>query len=239
MADHKIQTQNEHNLDKTGETSGDIKKSFDIELVCEALQRCIEDKNAIDLTHYLRGFTELLRFFNLLGKVFVFVANDVESKINILDVYLKESENGHQYQTLQSMIAYEKTSNLLKIDISKRPSGARTLLRLHRALEFVAQFMLEVSRLDDDKGTAEVARLCYKRTLAKYHPWVIKQSASLAMYTLPYRYQLVQRAYGGTVPSSMSSVTISDSMNRLAVIADEVFHATEKLFDEHDLLDLP
>jgi hypothetical protein len=99
--------------------------------------------------------------------------------------------------------------------------------------------MQEVSRLDDDNGTAEVARDCYKKTLAKYHPWYIRKSASIAMYTLPYRRQLIERAYCGSIPAYETPNSISDSMNRLAQLADEVFNAIQKLYDEHELLDLP
>lgn len=70
------------------------------------------------------------------------MAKDVDSKIAILDKYYKEENNEDQYKTLQSMIEYEKQKNILKDD--KRPSGARTLLRLHRALEFIALFMAQV-----------------------------------------------------------------------------------------------
>ncbi|CAG2119908.1 unnamed protein product [Medioppia subpectinata] len=174
-----------------------------------------------------------------MGAVFIFVAKDVKEKIQILEKYTKECDCGPHYGTLQKMIEYEKQNSLLRVDLSKRPSGARTLLRLHRALEFVSHFMLEVSRLDDHKGTADVARDCYKKTLAKYHPWYIRKSASVAMYTLPYRHQLVERAYAGRVPVTDDRAYVSDSMNRLALVADEVFAATHKLYDEHDLLDLP
>jgi hypothetical protein len=179
----------------------------------------------------------MIRFFHLLGAVFVFVAKDVESKITILQTYYKESEYGVNYRTIQTMIQYEKSKNILTD--TKRPSGSRTLLRLHRALEFVSHFMQEVSRLDDDNGTAEVARDCYKKTLAKYHPWYIRKSASIAMYTLPYRRQLIERAYCGSIPAYETPNSISDSMNRLAQLADEVFNAIQKLYDEHELLDLP
>lgn len=220
-----------------GKTADNRLKAFDIEIVCDAFEKCISDKSAIDLGLYLQGFNELLRFFHLLGAVFIFVAKDVESKINILENYRKESENGFNYRTVQTMIEYEKSKNIL--EDTKRPSGARTLLRLHRALEFVSHFMLEVSNLGDDKGTADVARDCYKKTLAKYHPWYIKKSASIAMYTLPYRHQLVERAYCGSIPSCENSNTISNSMNRLSQLAEEVFNAIQKLYDEHQLLELP
>ena len=208
-----------------------------IQRIVTVFVKQLSDKTTNETLKQLHIFDH--RFFHLLGAVFTFVAKDVESKINILKDYSKCKEIGVHYRTVQKMIEYEKTNNLLEMDISKRPSGTRTLLRLHRALEFVSQFMLEVSRLEDDKGTADVARECYKKTLAKYHPWYIKKSASIAMYTLPYRYQLVERAYCGSVPSTETRVTVSDGMNRLALVAEEVFNATQKLYDEHELLELP
>ena len=174
-----------------------------------------------------------------MGAVFTFVAKDVESKITILENYHKCPDIGQHYATLQKMIDYERTNNLLEKDLEERPSGARTLLRLHRALEFVSLFMMEVGRLDDDKGTSDVARTCYKKTLAKYHPWMIRKAASLAMYTMPYRYQLVERAYCGDIPDTETRLSITDNMNRLALIADEVFNATQKLYEDHNLLELP
>jgi hypothetical protein len=45
-----------------GVTADNLKKAFDIEAVCDSLEKCISDKNAIDLELYLQGFNELLRF---------------------------------------------------------------------------------------------------------------------------------------------------------------------------------
>lgn len=143
------------------------------------------------------------------------------------------------------MIQYEKSQNLLKDP--KHMSGSRTLLRLHRALEFVSHFMLQVSKLDDHHGTSSVARECYRKTLAKYHPWFIQKSALLAMYTLPHRRQLIEKAFGMESATSSSNNSngipsshgATESMAKLSAITDAVYQATHKLYDEHDLLNLP
>jgi hypothetical protein len=49
-----------------GITADNHKKVFDIEAVCDSLEKCITDKNAIDLDLYLRGFNELLRFLSII-----------------------------------------------------------------------------------------------------------------------------------------------------------------------------
>ena len=67
------------------------------------------------------------------------------------------------------MIDYERKENLLK---TTTKNGTRNLLRLHRALEFIAQFLNEVTKLDEDENTNSLAILSYERTLMKYHSWV-------------------------------------------------------------------
>ncbi|RWS05329.1 Glycolipid transfer protein domain-containing protein 1-like protein, partial [Dinothrombium tinctorium] len=173
-------------------------KRFDIEVVCNALCNYNCNKNALFLDEYLIAYKELQsnesndrRFFELLGPVFAFVAKDVENKIEILRGYRNDSQISHHYDSVQSMIDYETANNLLKD--SKRPSGSRTLLRLHRALEFIALFMLELSKLENNAATGSIARECYKKSLSKYHPWYIQKTASVAMYTLPSRQDLITR----------------------------------------------
>jgi len=37
------------------------KKAFDISVVCDQFEKCISDKNNIDMNHYLCAYNELLR----------------------------------------------------------------------------------------------------------------------------------------------------------------------------------
>lgn len=185
----------------------------------------------------------LFRFFKLLGSVFGFVSSDVESKIEILEKYRNDSENGSHYGSLQALIQWESEQSLLKD--SKRPSGARTFLRLHRALEFLALFMKELSALTLDAATAACARDCYHKTLAKHHPWYIKKSASLAMYALPYKKVLLERAFSGQENSSTDHnvEAISEEANKkmefLANLSSQVFDLVEEVYKKDNLLDLP
>ena len=178
----------------------------------------------------------VFRFFNMFGTLFSFVTKDVQSKITILHSYAKDEHIGTNYITIQSMIEFEKSRNLLRDQ--KRPSGARTLLRLHRALEFISQFLHEVTKIEDDISTVSPARNAYNRTLAQYHPWYIRKSVQVATYALPYRRVLVERMYGGK-ESPGGFKEVNENMSQLANIADQVFHATNKLYEEHNLLDLP
>lgn len=210
--------------------------SFDIDYVCNAFVRSIYDKQEVNILYYLGAFTELAKFFNMFGTLFTFVTKDVQAKISILQAYAKDQQHGPYYSSIQAMIEFEKMNNLLCDH--KRPSGARTLLRLHRALEFISTFLHEVTKLDDDHSTSTAARQAYNRTLAKYHQWYIRQSVHVAILALPYRRNLIDRVYGGKLPSG-GNVEVNQNLSHMATIADQVFGITQKVYEEHNLLDLP
>lgn len=171
----------------------------------------------------------------LLGSVFGFVASDIISKINILEEYRK-SENASQYETLQSMIEYE-SSNGITADTT-RPSGSRTLLRLHRSLEFIMSFMKEFSLADANAKSSTIAQKCYKETLSKYHPWLIQKGAMFAMYTLPARQQFIERVYGGTCDETIVQL-YGKLMSDIADVSKKVYDETHKLYEANNLLNLP
>ncbi|OTF76012.1 glycolipid transfer protein domain-containing protein 1-like, partial [Euroglyphus maynei] len=114
---------------------------LDMKFVCDSFRRSIGDKPEIDLCLYLQAYSELIKFFNMFGGLFTFVTKDVHSKIEILESYANDDNHGDHYRTIAMMIDFERNQNLL-ID-QKRPSGSRTLLRLHRALEFISIFLME------------------------------------------------------------------------------------------------
>lgn len=182
------------------------------------------------------------RFFHSLGTVFGFVASDVDSKIKILDSYRADENIGSHYETLKSMVEYEEKENLLRD--KKRPSGARTILRLHRALKFFSTFIREVSLVEDSACTGPLARECYKKTLAKYHTWLIQKTASVAMYALPTRDGLVEKAFLKTDFESSGDKQAewkrhSDEMDKMAKFADRVYDLVDEYFNEKNLHDLP
>lgn len=195
------------------------------------------DKNAISLHHYLNGFKELMKFFHSLGTIFLFVTSDLETKIGLLEGY-RNTEKGNcnsAYLTIQSAIEYETKENLLRD--TKRQSGARTILRLHRALEFLSSLMLNLSKLTDDAETAPAAREAYSNTLAKHHPWTIRTIASFAMRTLPHKRQLVESVLGKD--SAGNETATNEKMLLLANVTENLFNVVDKYYEEHDIKDLP
>lgn len=66
-----------------------------------------------------------------MGTVFGFVSSDLRSKMEILSEFLSGEQSAY-FETVKSMIQYEKNNSLLMK--KGYVSGSRTLLRLHRGL---------------------------------------------------------------------------------------------------------
>lgn len=172
-----------------------------------------------------------------MGSIFLFVTSDLESKIGLLENY-RSTEKGTcnpAYLTIQSVVEYETKENLLRD--SKRQSGARTILRLHRALEFLSALMMNLSKLDDENETAPAARDAYSNTLARHHPWTIRTIASFAMRTLPHKKSLVESVLGKD--KATNNTLTNEKMLVLSNVTDTLFNVVDKYYEENDLKDLP
>jgi len=212
----------------------DNTEPFDIGLVKAAFEICLSAE-ALDMDQYVIAYKELSRFFRLLGSAFGFVAQDVDDKIGILEKH-RASDLSEHYSTIDGMLKYETDSGLADSGHSpaggKLPSGARTLLRLHRALEFVILFLAKVKDAPEDSGTSGIARECYDASLAKYHPWLIRKGANMAMYLLPSRKTLV---------SSMCKSTVEEATALVAEViksGQTIFDKTQTFYSERSLLEL-
>jgi len=166
----------------------------------------------------------------LLGTVFGFVNSDVMEKVDILKEYRK-SDLGDHYQTVQGMIEYEVS--MKSTNSKKKVSGARTLLRLHRALEFIADFLKAVQEAEEDEKLSGVCSKSYYRTLSKHHPWIIRKGVDVAVYTLPTRKQFIDR---------LKITDLSAAEKLLETTADlgmKIFFVVEKIYNDHGLHGLP
>lgn len=201
----------------------------DLRCVYNYFLTCIRENDQIDVDAYIKAYQELNRFFELLGKVFQFVASDVRSKLDIMES-LRKSENSVYYDTIQSMVAHEKENDLLR---RKDPlSGSRTLLRLHRALAFITDLLGRLAALDDNEKIVSHAQEAYKTTLAVHHPWLIQKAALMAMYTLPTRSCLLET-------TCQDQNVGSDILPQVVTITKQVYDITQQIYEVNDILDLP
>ncbi|KAG8193876.1 hypothetical protein JTE90_011436 [Oedothorax gibbosus] len=206
---------------------------FDINLLHDSLAKCCTDNDSLDMEQYLIAFRELYRFFSLLGSVFGFVASDILSKVGILDDYLRSSSH---YSTVQSMVEHEVSTSTTAV--ATRPSGARTLLRLHRSLEFISSFMEEFGTAESAAKSSTIAQKCYKDTLARYHPWLVQKGAGIAMYTLPSKKHFIEKVKGEPCDDQQVEY-YGKMMADIAQASRRVYDVTQKLYEANDLLDLP
>lgn len=207
-----------------------VDEIFNLQVVHDHFAASLLEDDDVDLSAYLEAYRELKKFCNLMGTVFGFVGSEIGSKMDTLVELRSKHENGN-FATMKTMIQYEIENNLLKD--SKYVSGSRTLLRLHRGLDFIRQFLKRVGELEPHENTNSIGQEVYNNTLAKYHPWLIRKGAIIAMYVLPTREVLLQRVCGKNVQVAL------DALPSMLDLTNEVYDRTERYYRDNDLLGLP
>ncbi|XP_063984899.1 ceramide-1-phosphate transfer protein [Diachasmimorpha longicaudata] len=202
---------------------------FDLRLVHDHFDRALIEDDDVNMRAYLDAYNELYKFFQLMGSVFSFVSADLKQKIDVLNELLNKEEE--KYQTVKSMIEHEKENKLL--DKGDYSNGARTLLRLHRGLDFIREFLRQLGNLSDADKTSSCCQDAYNKTLAKHHPWVIRKTAVVAMYTMPTRETLLKKVCGDNVQRNI------DVLPKMLEVTADIFNRTHSLYDFHELHELP
>lgn len=164
------------------------KHDFNLEIVHSCFRDTLKLNDRVSLENYLLAFHELCRFFKLTGRLFAFVAKDLEYKIQTIENHM--SSDSDHYETVDSMVEYEKDQGKTHAKGS-RPSGCRMLLRLHWALEFILAFMEKLLDEEEDAKASKIAWEVYKQTLYHHHPWITRQLASVAVFALPSKKHLI------------------------------------------------
>ncbi|XP_067630753.1 ceramide-1-phosphate transfer protein [Eurosta solidaginis] len=203
---------------------------FDIEKVTKIFQECLYESDDVLLAEYLEAYEEINKFFQLMGTVFGFVSSDVRSKIDILCEYRRKEATRDRFVTIKAMIEYEKDEELLKDN--SYVSGARTLLRLHRGLEFIYEFLRRLSELNECDKTHACCKSAYNDTLAKHHPWVVRKGAVVAMYALPTQGELLKRV---CLNVSRATDVLPEMLKQTKCVYDRI----ELIYTMHDLHGLP
>ncbi|XP_040283724.1 ceramide-1-phosphate transfer protein [Bufo bufo] len=210
-------------------------EKFSLREVLVSFKSCLEDDDQdVLVEHYLNGWRGLVRFMNSLGTIFSFVSKDAVNKIHIMENYLK-GESGERYRTLQSMVEYELSSNL--VDLTKRgshpDSGCRTILRLHRALRWLQLFLEKLRTSSENSKTSTLCTEAYNDSLANYHPWIIRKTATVAFLALPVRNTFFEVMNVGTAED------VVDMLGEAMPYVSNVYDFTQELYSQHNLLDLP
>ncbi|KAK0426221.1 hypothetical protein QR680_009596 [Steinernema hermaphroditum] len=169
---------------------GGAETAFNIESVVELFAASLRgSEDDVELDSYIRAYRELNKLFGVLGIIFKFVEKDVADKEGILANLIEKDVDA--YRTVASMISHEVEAP----GMPPKELGSRTLLRLHRALEFVILFVRKMHEMAPDDSVSQVCRSCYEKTLAHHHGWLIRQSVSVASRTLPTREYLIKEIF--------------------------------------------
>jgi len=177
-----------------------LPKDFSLKVLQSSFEGCITEDGNLLLLNYITGFEELYKFLNLLGTVFGWVSVDIDNKLEVLRQHRK-GDKAKEYQTIQDMVAFEVNNNLIKRKGKDYTAGTTNLLRIHRALDFIIEFLKGVPDLNPDDKSCPLAQEAYKKTLKKHHPWMVQKAALLAMHTLPLKKLLLEKISGNTFGS--------------------------------------
>jgi len=152
-------------------TTPTIPGEFNVQRVYNAFVAALKEpensQSPINTQEYINGYRELMKFFDQLGYVFKFVKDDVVDKLGILQSFIDKDKKGERnFDTIQKGIEYETEHNLIK---SNPANFTRTLLRLHRALLFIIQFLQGLNDRQASESTVTIATNSYDATLYHYH----------------------------------------------------------------------
>merc|ERR1712106_182237 len=124
------------------------------------------------------------------------------------------------------MLAHEIETNMIKPKARDSTTGTRNLLRLHRALEYINAFLNGVPELDANDKCCQMSQEAYKKTLMKYHPWVVQKAASMAMNLLPTKLGLIQKFCDPEDEEAIKQATIT--LRESVVAMNKVYEATQE-----------
>ncbi|KAM6163705.1 glycolipid transfer protein domain-containing protein 2-like [Rhynchocyon petersi] len=179
----------------------------------------------VELSQYVAGWRELIRFLTPLGSIFTFATREASTKVEALESRMRSPDAAH-YTSLAAMTAWERQTGLL--------SGSRTLLLLHRALRWSQLCLSRVAT--GTRGDPVAGVQCsdaYRTALAPHHPWLVQQAARLAFLAFPGRTRFLEMACPGTRETDAGA-----ALARVAGTLEDVYNRTQSLLAERDLLNL-
>ena len=143
-----------------------------------------------------------------------------------------EDPNHSAYESVEKMMLHE-------IEVNKQTKaellGSRTLLRLHRALLFTKLFLERLGTMDNNDRVSNMATEVYGKSLANHHPWLIRNAAKLAMYSLPSRKDMIQKIAPDGIEEQILKDKIAECVEAMTIVYDQ----TEALYTKHNLHALP
>jgi len=216
--------------------SVDIDGDFSLPTLTSHFDKSV-GREGVGLQEYVNGYRQVYKFLTLLGTVFGWVGSDVWNKIVALQKYLDNKEKSSNYATVKAMLDYEVENNCIKHKKNDDPSGSRTLLRLHRALEYVIGFLRRLEDIEEEEGCAAISRVAYEETLMKYHPWVVQKAAKMAMGLLPNKQGLILKVCPDGDAQKIAQA--HEDFTKAVTSMQKAYDRMQEYYSEKNLLDIP
>lgn len=199
------------------------------------LKLCIDESrdNDVHLPSYIVIWIHLKKVLDAMGSVFKFVSSDVDDKIKIL----QKIEKVQNFITIEKMMTEEKAAgkiNYERLD-EKNPSASRTLLRLHRAFKMISTLLGKISRNEHDGKMSTIAYESYHSSpMPAHHPWVIRKSIGVAVYTLPDSQSFCKK-----IAPELAGEELLKTLKEIEGVLEEIFSRTDILYIKHELDSIP
>lgn len=163
--------------------------------------------------------------------MFNFVKADLVDKFNNIEKCIQNDETGKNYLTVQSIIDYEKSTNIYMIN----QNGTLSILRLIRGLDFIRTMVENLYRnKDNNKKTPELACAAYNKVLAFRHNWAVRKIVKAGLYLLPYKADMIITLSQGIENPNDVNEIFRDFMNTI----DSTYMIIYQLYKENDFLEL-
>ncbi|XP_069775869.1 proteasome subunit beta type-6 isoform X1 [Narcine bancroftii] len=216
----------------SGEHCG--KSNFQIHRLHVAFQVCVTKDEDILLKSYLEGWSELQNLMKALGTIFGFISEELTSKMKII-IQHQQGVDGKEYTTVKSMIDYELRNNLVKVNglgSEGLESGCRTLLLLHRALQWLQLFLDKLRSNSESSSMSNMCADAYQRTLAKHHTWLVQKAAGIAFLALPSRAEFFR------ILCVQDNKETRDKIRNSVNVIARVYNITQRMYAQHGILEL-
>ncbi|KAJ3588784.1 hypothetical protein NHX12_009638 [Muraenolepis orangiensis] len=247
--------------------SGCPGQTFQVSVLLSHLHASSAQRLDILLQPYLSSWDELVRFMEALGPMVGLISNEIETKTSLIRQLALAAEKGPEaelhpdglpargaafgtadgvppraedgaYHSVRSMIEVELLHSLVDFQ-QQTDSGCRTLLRLHRALDWLRLFLEKLAETPaSDSGArlrspSELCREAYQNTLAHHHTWFVRRAAELAFIALP------ERAFFYRLVCVQNQEELSIVLLRAVAAIQEVYDRTQEILQENGMLELP
>lgn len=149
----------------------------------------------------------------------------------------RSGDLGSKYESIQGMLNHEIETKMIKPKARDSTTGTRNLLRLHRALEYINSFLEGVPALENSEKCCSMSQEAYKKTLMKFHPWVVQKAALMAMNLLPTKEGLIQKICDQGDEEAVKKA--QENLDGAVKAMKKVYEITQEIYAEKDLLNLP